>query len=237
MSVGRTPLEVPVSVSYPLTSLYDSVNVRQDELEAILPALDIEPAQLSSTHIHLAHQEMLGGPADRLVAGQCIKILNHPVGREQEARSAYLQYLVPGLSEEKIPETTVVAVDMAGIPIAEFLRIHGLAPGEPKPAPNEPEPTMQDLENAICREASRVLMHELLHVPIRMSSFESPEAENRHKEKEEDFIDAALEAIDAEGMPPRLVDVQVSQRLPDMGAMAMMLQSIQNHRRMVPLTS
>lgn len=220
-------LEAPITVSQPLATLYDSVGIQMDKLAGILPSLDLDATDLSDTHIHLAHRAPYSLSDRRPTIGQCVKVLHDPTDKEQEQRAAYIDYLVPGIPREKIDDTTFVAVDLPGITIENFIRINGLRKGDVRPAQ---EPRMIDLESAICRQASKVLMHELLHVPRSMPVDASEEEHSQHRDAEESFVDERLAELGERGIPSRLINIRLPQRF-NMGDMANILQTIQNHRR------
>jgi hypothetical protein len=205
------------------------VDLQQDSLEAVLPSLDLDFVQLASAHIHLGHRPLLN-LTDRLVVGQCIKVIEDHTDLEQQERRAYVGFQIPGFPKEKIADTTFVVLDMLGITIESFLKIHGLLGDEARPRQvKNSEPDMSDLEQVICHEASRVLMHELLHVPKPLLAGVSYEEHDQHRESEETFVDRKLAEIGDGGVPPRLVDVRLLRRF-DMPTMAITLQAIQNHR-------
>jgi hypothetical protein len=202
-----------------------------DTLTGILPTLDIDAEDLSDTHIHLAHRAPYSASDRRPNIGQCVKTFPNPTEEAQDLRAAYIDYLVPGIPREKVDVTTFVAVDLPGISIENFLRINGLRRGDVRPAR---EPSMDELESAICRRASEVLIHELLHVPRPVLVTTSEEEYERHQEGEEDFVQEKLTELGDHRLPSRLVDVRLKPKF-TMGDMANMLQAIQNHRRATPL--
>ncbi|MGC1177003.1 MAG: hypothetical protein WA843_02935 [Candidatus Saccharimonadales bacterium] len=231
MSITQYPAEIPISTSNALDLLFDHVDLRPAKLEAVLPALDLDFDGLSSTHIHLGHQELLSR-SERMTHGQCLKVFLGPSGveegEEEKARAKYVDYLIPGFPEEKISGTTFVTLDLLSITIETFLREHGLVESDP-PAAKKSEPDMFDLEQAICHNASKILMHELLHVPKPMKAGISADEHDPHRENEESFVESKLAEIGEEGVPTRLVSVRLAHGF-TMESLAIALQAIQDHR-------
>jgi|SRR5580700_652488 hypothetical protein len=235
MPVERYPAEVPISASHALAGLYDYVDLRPAKLEAVLPTLDLDFNDLSSTHIHLGHKALLS-LSGRMTQGQCIKVFLSPSEKEEQVRAEYVDYLMPGFPKEKIPNTTFVAIDLPGITIETFLRAHGLIEGPPIPRSSKnSEPDMFDLEQAICHSASKVLIHELLHVPKPMKADIPEDEHDTHRENEETFIESRLSEIGEEGVPTRLVNVRLSRSF-TMASLSTALQTIQDYRKQPSLS-
>lgn len=229
MSATSSPAEVPISVSHALAALYDHVDLRPAKLEAVLPVLDLDFNDLSSTHIHLGHKALMS-LTERTTLGQCLKVFpDSSEERRREVRAQYVDYLIPGFPKEKIPTTTLVAIDLPGITIETFLRAHGLTENA-RPIPTRDlEPDMFDLEQAICHQASKVLLHELLHIPKPAKTGVTKEEHDTHRENEEAFIESRLAEIGEEGVPTRLVNVRLARRF-TMESLATALQTIQDYR-------
>jgi hypothetical protein len=229
MSAERVPSEIPISASHALAALYDYVDIRPTQLEAVLPALDLDFSDLSSAHIHVGNKALLS-TSNWITLGQCLKVSPDPSERMEEVRAQYVDYLMPGFPKEKIPDTTFIAIDLPGITMETFLRTHGLTENGPPISNRGSEPDMFDLEQAICHQASKVLMHELLHVPKPAKTDGTKEEHDAYRENEESFIKSRLAVIGEQGLPTRLVNVRLARRL-TMEGLLTTLESIQDYRK------
>ena len=233
MSVEQAISPAPISVSAPLHVLFDRVGVNVDCLEEVMPSLDLTPERLNSTHIHLGHRALFGA-TERVINGQCLKILPEGATQaEQNERANYLEYLIPGIDREEVDGTTFVLLDLPGIAMVEHFRVRNTQQKASNALFLAKAPDVLDIERSLCSQASRTLIHELLHVPIE---FKHPLAQDENAEvhdSEEAYISAKLMEIGEEGVPRRLVNLMFRREF-DVQTLYLVLAQIADYRGWLP---
>lgn len=188
-SIEPKGLEIPtLSEAGSLPNMYGYVDINPTKLGGVLEVIGIDEARIDQTHIHITNTRLwtLDLRAG-LVKGQCVKLIPDITDEQRIQRAGYIRRYIPGINEAEIAKTTFVFLDMAAIAINAWMSVHHAWS----------KPGLLELEQEICRDASKTLAHELVHVsiPMPLMGSHSTRKIDAAKNREEEIVEARIARI------------------------------------------